>query len=51
MYLYFTFATQRLGMNKIRNMYHIFHLQEVTMINSEIKSENTEKEINPTIIF
>ena len=45
--VHFTFATQTFGMNRIQNMYHIFHLQEVTMI----KSENTEKEINPRIIF
>ena len=46
----FSFATQIFSMNRIRNMYHILHLQ-VTMINIEIKSENTEKEINPRIIF
>ena len=49
--VHFTFATQTFGMNRIRIMYHIFHLQEVTMIKSKIKSENTEKEINPRIIF
>ena len=49
--VHFTFATQTFGMNRIRNMYHIFHLQEVTMIKSKIKSENTEKEINPGIMF
>ena len=27
------------------------HLQLVTMINNKMKSENTEKEINPRIIF
>ena len=49
--VHFTFATKTFGMNKIWNMYHIFHLQKVTMINSKIKSENTENEINPRIIF
>ena len=49
--VHFTFATQTFGMNRIRIMYHIFHLQEVTMIKSKIKSENTEKEINPGIMF
>ena len=46
----FSFATKIFSMNRIRNMYHILHLQ-VTMINIKIKSENTEKEINPRIIF
>ena len=46
----FSFATQTFSMNRIRTMYHILHLQ-VTMINIKIKSENTEKEINPRIIF
>ena len=49
--VHFKFANQTFGMNRIRNMYHIFHLQSVTMINSKIKSENTENEINPRIIF
>ena len=49
--VHFTFATQTFGMNRIQNMYHIFYLQEVTMIKSKIKSENKEKEINPRIIF
>ena len=49
--VHFSFATQTFGNNRTRNMYHIFHLQAVTMINSKIKSENTEKEINPRIIF
>ena len=48
---HFTFATQTFGMNRTWNMYLIFHLQEETMINSKLKSENTEKEINPRIIF
>ena len=46
----FSLATKTFSMNRIRIMYHILHLQ-VTMINIKIKSENTEKEINPRIIF
>ena len=46
----FSLATKTFSMNRIQIMYHILHLQ-VTMLNIKIKSENTEKEINPRIIF
>ena len=45
--VHFSFDTQMFGTTGIQNMY----LQQVTMINNKMKSENTEKEINPRIIF